>query len=70
METVKGLAALILVGLISYWIFFYESPRAKQHRTSCEDRGGSLVRKPNAITVDILPYPLANFHIACEVRKK
>lgn len=58
-----------MVGWIGYMAFFYEEPRAKQYRESCEAKGGKIVKRPNAIQIDILPYPLANYHRACQLSK-
>jgi hypothetical protein len=61
----KGLLIVIVIGLSGYRLFFHESDYAKRLRTSCEARGQTLVKRPNAIDTDTLPYPLGNYHYTC-----
>ena len=53
------------LALLVYALGFMESSGVKAHRAYCEQKGQKLEKRRNAITIDLLPYPLANFHYAC-----
>ncbi len=65
MDTLKTLLVFGGFGGLVYLFFFHEPSHITRHRADCEQRGQKLEKRQNAVQIDILPYPLANFHYAC-----
>lgn len=58
---------LIAIGaiVVGYMLFFGESREYTYMKAECAKRGEKAEKRRNAVTIDIIPYPLANFHYAC-----
>jgi hypothetical protein len=50
---------------LGYLGFIHEPGYVAELRVDCAKRGEKVEKRRNAIPIDFLPYPFANYHWAC-----
>ncbi len=65
MDMMRVLPWIVALLVLGYMGFIHEPSYVAKLRVECEKKGEKAEKRRNAISIDLFPYPLANYHWAC-----